>query len=75
MRYFFDYRLGDRSLYDYRGDEFNSSKSAIEFATEIAHLLSESLSGEWDGWSVEVREPGGAVVFQMRVAEPRPVAA
>ncbi len=75
MRFFFDYKSSDRSLYDYRGDEFGSAKGAIEFATEMAGFLSHSLQVEWAGWCVEVRNPDGTIVFQKKIATPRRVAA
>jgi hypothetical protein len=65
MRFFFDYKTDDRALYDYRGDEFNSAKGAIEFAAEIAEGLNESLEDKWSGWSIEVRNPEGGMVFRI----------
>jgi hypothetical protein len=67
MRFFFDYKSDERTLYDYRGEEFNSANGAIEFATEISQGLSHSLQDEWSGWFVEVRNPDGAMVFRFPV--------
>jgi hypothetical protein len=36
MRFFIDYKARDQSLYDYQGDEFLSSKDALDFAQETA---------------------------------------
>jgi hypothetical protein len=58
-RFFFDYRTHDKSLLDYRGHEFHSCKSAIDFAQEIALGLKHSLTENWAGWSVEVRSAEG----------------
>jgi hypothetical protein len=59
MRFFFDYRSADRSLYDYEGHKFESLKSAIEFGEAIAENLRHSLGNNWIGWCVEVRNPKG----------------
>lgn len=58
-RFFFDYRTRGRSLLDYRGHEFHNPQGAIEFAQEIAHGLQHSLSENWIGWTVEVRDSEG----------------
>jgi hypothetical protein len=58
-RFFFDYRTKDLTLYDYRGDVFQRPQSAIEFAQATAQLLTNSLSGDWVGWSIEVRNVEG----------------
>lgn len=59
MRFFFDYRTRDRSLYDYRGDYFRTPQAAIEFARSIAEDLMHSLTEDWKGWSIEVRNAEG----------------
>jgi hypothetical protein len=66
-RFFFDYRTNDKSLYDYRGDEFASSQSAIEFAQATVQVLKHSLAGDWMGWSVEVRNAEGAKLLSLPV--------
>ncbi len=66
-RFFFDYTTNGQSLYDYRGDEFRSLQSAIEFAEAIAQDLKHSLSGDWLGWSIEVRDAEGAKFFSLPV--------
>jgi hypothetical protein len=58
-RFFFDYAAGDQRLYDYQGDEFNSSQSAIEYAERISEHLGHSLQNDWIGWHVEVRNAVG----------------
>jgi hypothetical protein len=59
MRYFFDYRSKDKSLYDYEGDEFVTSQAAIEFAEATVQVLKHSLAGTWLGWTIEVRDAEG----------------
>lgn len=59
MRFFFDYTKKGESLFDYRGDEFRTPQGAIEFAEATAQYLKDSLSGDWLGWSVEVRDIAG----------------
>jgi hypothetical protein len=54
-RFFFDYRTRDQALYDYGGQEFKSVQSAEEFARMIVQDLSFSLTDDWHGWSIEVR--------------------
>jgi len=58
-RFFFDYRTRDQALYDYGGQEFRSVQSAEEFAQMIVQDLSNSLTDDWRGWSVEVRTAEG----------------
>ncbi len=48
-----------RFFFDYRGDEFKSFQSAMEYAQTALQNLSNSLSGDWVGWSVEVWDAGG----------------
>jgi len=57
MRFFFDYRSADQSLYDYQGHEFSTSEAAIEFGEALADNLRQSLGNEWVGWRVEVLAP------------------
>lgn len=65
--FFFDLTTSGQSLYDYRGDEFASSQSAIEFAQETVRMLKHSLSGDWTGWSVEVRNAEGKKFFSLPI--------
>jgi len=67
MRLFFDYMTKDRSLYDYHGNEFRTSRYAFDFAEAIAQDLRNSLTEEWNGWSVEVRTPEGTKLFSIPV--------
>jgi hypothetical protein len=74
-RFFFDYTTKDQSLYDYRGDEFVNTQSAIEFAQATAQILTHSLSGDWVGWSIEVRNAEGKKYFSLPVGNAAPIAA
>jgi hypothetical protein len=67
--FFFDLTTNDKSLYDYRGGEFASFQSAVDFAQEMARMLKRSLSGEWSGWSVEVRNAEGRKFFYCLLGE------
>jgi hypothetical protein len=73
-RFFFDYRTRDRALYDYEGQEFKSVQSAEEFAQMIVQDLSYSLTDDWHGWSVEVRNAEGGRLLSLPVERPRRVA-
>lgn len=70
MRYFFDYRDSDRSLLDYNGQEFHNSRSAVEFAEAIVHDLMHTITGDWAGWSVEVRNAEGRKVASFEIGRP-----
>lgn len=74
-RFFFDYTTKDELLYDYRGDEFVSPESAIEFAKATAQVLEGSLSGDWVGWSIEVRNAEGAKFCSLPIGTVAPIAA
>jgi len=74
-RFFFDYTTKDQSLYDHRGDEFANFQSAIEFAQETAQVLTHSLSGDWAGWSIEVRDAQGKKFFSLPVDNAASIAA
>lgn len=74
MRLFFDYATKDRSLYDYHGNEFRTSEGALDFAQAIAQDLRNSLSGEWDNWSIEVWTPEGKKLVSIPVASTGPSA-
>jgi hypothetical protein len=69
-RFFFDYTAKEESLLDYGGHEFRSSQAAIEFAQTIAQHLKHSLSGNWSGWTVEVRNASGMRVLALPVDSP-----
>jgi hypothetical protein len=64
----------DRSLYDYQGDEFLSSKDAFDFAQATAHSLKNALDADWTGWSVEVRDAGGKRYFSFPLATGQTIA-
>lgn len=67
MRFFFDYRTGDESLYDYQGHEFESVQAAMNFAREMAETLKESTESV-KGLCVEVRNAHGEKAFSVAVA-------
>jgi len=69
-RFFFDYTAKEQSLLDYGGHEFRSSQAAMEFAQAIAQDLKHSLSGNWLGWTVEVRNASGVRVLSLPVDSP-----
>jgi len=69
-RFFFDYTAKEQSLLDYGGHDFPSSGAAIEFAQAIAHDLKHSLSGNWLGWCVEVRNVNGNRLLSVPVDGP-----
>jgi len=66
-RFFFDYTSDGVVVYDYRGDEFVSAQSAIEFAQASAQVLTNSISRDWTGWSIEVRNAEGMKFFSLAV--------
>jgi hypothetical protein len=67
MRYFFDFIRPGQSLYDYRGDVFISTEDACDYAMATAERLSNSLSNDWKGWSVEVRSPEGQMYISIPI--------
>ena len=69
-RFFFDYRTSNQALYDYGGQEFKSVQSAEEFAHMIVQDLSYSLTSDWHGWSVEVRNAEGNRLLSLPVMNP-----
>jgi hypothetical protein len=58
-RFFFDYFAHGQSLLDYRGQEFRDIQGAFDFAEAIVQDLKQSLTHNWDGWCVEVRNAAG----------------
>lgn len=75
VRFFFDYTSNDKSLYDYRGEDFLSPQAAIEFAQTTAQVLTNSLSRDWVGWSIEVRNAEGKKFLSLPVGNATPIAA
>ena len=71
MRFFFDYTSQDRSLLDYRGDEFLSPDDALDFAEATTQTMKSDLNGDWIGWSVEVRNADGIKYFTLPVVPVR----
>ena len=69
MRFFFDYRTGNESLYDYHGEDFGTLQGAIDFATVAAEHLTNSLTDRFAYLSVDVRDVTGATVFSAPVTE------
>jgi hypothetical protein len=74
-RFFFDFTTRGQSLYDYRGDEFLSSRAACQYAEVIAEDLKSSRDGKWAGWSVEVRNAEGQKFSVISVGMPERCAA
>ena len=66
-RFFFDYTAKDRSLLDYLGDEFRSPQAAVDYAETIAENLKHSLTEDWTGWSIDVRNAQGTRLFSVGV--------
>jgi CheY-like chemotaxis protein len=71
MRFFFDYTSQDRSLLDYRGDEFLSPDDALDFAEATTQTMKSDLNGNWIGWSIEVRNADGIKYFTLPVVPVR----
>jgi hypothetical protein len=69
-RFFFDYTAKEQSLLDYGGHEFSSFAGASEFAQAVAQDLKYSLSGDWLGWCVEVRNAHGKRLLTLAVDNP-----
>ena len=66
-RFFFDYTAKEQSLLDYGGHEFPSSGAAMEFAQAIAHDLKHSLTDNWLGWCIVVRNAAGMRLLSVPV--------
>jgi hypothetical protein len=66
-RYFFDYRAKNEWLLDYRGHEFPTAASALDFAQETVQNLKHSLAHDWSAWCVEVRAADGEKYFSFPV--------
>jgi hypothetical protein len=67
MRFFFDYKGQDQTILDYRGEDFENSQSAVDFAKAIAQDMEHSLSTNWDGWRVEIRRVDGKTLYSLTV--------
>jgi CheY-like chemotaxis protein len=67
MRFFFDYIAAGQALFDHHGSEFRRSEDAFGFAEATALDLQNSLSSEWIGWSVEVRNAENTKFFSLPV--------
>jgi Domain of unknown function (DUF6894) len=66
-RFFFDYTAKEQLLLDHQGHEFRSPNAAIDFARAIAHDLKHSLTENWGGWCVEVRNVYGTRLMSLPV--------
>ena len=75
MRFFFDFTRKNHSLNDYEGVEFRTFQSARDYADAITCQMRNSLSGEWIGWRVDVRNADGRKFFSkpVRAAKINPV--
>jgi hypothetical protein len=67
-RYFFDYERGAQSVHDFKGREFGSEHEARELAILIALDLQYIEDGEWDGWTVLVRDTHGRRLYGIEVS-------
>lgn len=70
MRLFFDYITKDQPLLDYRGHEFPSCRGVVEFAEAIADDLKNSLTEDWIGCSIEVRNVEGCRILSLPIGVP-----
>jgi two-component system, chemotaxis family, chemotaxis protein CheY len=67
MRFFFDYKTKNHSIYDYNGNNFKNSEDAFNFGESTAQLLKNSFNGDWIGYSVEVRDALGKKYFSIPI--------
>lgn len=67
MRFFFDYTSENQVALDYRGEEFSGPDAATEFAEAIAQDMRVNISGDWIGWSVEVRNIVGKKIVSLAI--------
>ncbi len=67
MRFFFDCRTRDQSLYDCRGEEFRNHHTAAEFAEAMAEDLKYAFANDWIGWWIEVRNAEGVKFLSVSV--------
>jgi len=71
VRFFFDFTQKDCSLNDYEGVEFRTFQGARDYADALTCHMRNSLSGEWNGWRVDVRNADGRKFFSMPVRTAR----
>jgi hypothetical protein len=76
-RYFVDLSDGSQSMYDYQGFYSPDLRGAVERAEWVAIDLEYSRHpGEWDGWTVALRDVSGAKLFSRTVrSDPEDVGA
>ena len=69
--YFLDLSDGSRrSLYDYQGFKASNLRDAMERAEWLAIDLEHSRCvGEWDGWTVAVRDTSGKQLFSIAIRD------
>jgi hypothetical protein len=72
-RYFFDLCSSTKLLYDFHGRFLPKWDQACEYAELIA--LDLEVEGEWDGWTVVVRESSGKEVFSIPTRQAEAIAA
>jgi hypothetical protein len=70
MRFFFDCASEETVIFDYAGYEFQSSRSAIEFAQQKLMLLKYCFTRDWTGWSIEVSDAYGAKLCSLPIDAP-----
>ncbi len=71
MRFFFDLKNEQHTVFDYSGEDFGHHKAAIDFAKAIADDMTHRASRQWLGWSVEVLDEIGRrfISVPIRIAE------
>ena len=71
MRFFFDLKNEQHTVFDYSGEDFGHHKAAIDFAKAIADDMTYRVSHQWLGWSVEVLDEIGRqfISVPIKIAE------
>ena len=67
-RYFFDLIDGERGYSDAEGVEFADDDSAADYACRVAAELVRNREPETMQWRIDVRNEGGATLFQLPFA-------
>jgi hypothetical protein len=75
VRVFFDFTRPGQCLYDPNGEDFISLNSARDFAEATAQRLTNALSRDWSGWSIEVRCAEGQKYFTVPINDTFSIAA
>ena len=64
MRFFYDYTSGDDAILDYKGQDFRGPAPAIDYGRTLADHLRYSLTENWHGWIIAVRDVHGKTVHR-----------